>query len=710
MGRRVSSASARLCGDATALVALVVLGLGATPQSAYAAARHDRSAYRLAQAYNFAPTSRTVLPAAVLKTTGRVKRPAAVLHGHATRLSGHGAMVILDFGREVGGLASITFASASDAHQTVGIAFAESSKYAGPVSDNSMGGKTDGYVTVPVSRGTYTLPKQFVRGGFRYLTVFLTTTGWVDLRRVSLHFTPAPDLGARPNAYPDYFRSSDPLLNRIWYAGAYTVEMDTSPHDEARVAVLTNLVDPTTTTWDDSADVGVPGSVILDGAKRDRAIWPGDLLMSVPADLASLDDLAAVGHTLDALYIHQSSSGALPYAGPPINLPGEAADPYHLDALIATADFVTASDNTAWLESHWSQYQRAVVYAIGKTEPATGLFNVSGPSDWARADQGGVNLEANDLMYEVLKTCVTLAGVEQDSTLAGLCASRATQLKSNLNTALWDPSAGAYKDDPTGSLNPPTALYPQDGNALAIWFGLTQSAAQDASILAYLRKDWTPIGARTPEWLGGKGIHPFPGGMEVMARFTAGDNIGALDLIRREWGWMLASRYGTRSTFWEGYWATGDFSNYYNGGFTPDYTSLAHGWSAGPTVALSAFVLGIGPDVPGGARYHATPHTGDLAWAEGRLTMPAGAATVSWRRPRHGFALKVTDPGPASRGEIAVPLLGAARAITVNGTPAWDGHRFLGASGITGASQQGDYVVFHGVGPGRRKFGWGTER
>jgi hypothetical protein len=112
--------------------------------------------------------------------------------------------------------------------------------------------------------------------------------------------------------------------------------------------------------------------------------------------------------------------------------------------------------------------------------------------------------------------------------------------------------------------------------------------------------------------------------------------------------------------------------------------------------------------VPGGARYHVAPHTGDLAWAEGRLTMPAGAVTVSWHRPRHGFALTVTDPGPASLGEIAVPLLGAGRAITVNGTPAWDGQGFLGAPGITGASQQGDYVVFHGVEPGRRTFAWGT--
>jgi hypothetical protein len=33
---------------------------------------------------------------------------------------------------------------------------------------------------------TYTMPAEFLRGGFRYLTVFLSSSGWVDLSRVSL--------------------------------------------------------------------------------------------------------------------------------------------------------------------------------------------------------------------------------------------------------------------------------------------------------------------------------------------------------------------------------------------------------------------------------------------------------------------------------------------------------------------------------------------
>ncbi|MFC9636521.1 hypothetical protein ACFTY8_46955 [Streptomyces mirabilis] len=43
-------------------------------------------------------------------------------------------------------------------------------------------------------------------------------SGWVDLKGVSLNYTAAP--GKADPA--DYFTSSDDLLNRIWYGGAYT--------------------------------------------------------------------------------------------------------------------------------------------------------------------------------------------------------------------------------------------------------------------------------------------------------------------------------------------------------------------------------------------------------------------------------------------------------------------------------------------------------
>src|SRR5687768_11100796 len=61
-------------------------------------------------AYNYSPSSRTVLPESVETTVGDVAAPAAVLDGQRTRLAGAGAAVTLDFGKEVGGIVSLHFA------------------------------------------------------------------------------------------------------------------------------------------------------------------------------------------------------------------------------------------------------------------------------------------------------------------------------------------------------------------------------------------------------------------------------------------------------------------------------------------------------------------------------------------------------------------------------------------------------------------------
>lgn len=81
-------------------------------------------------------------------------------------------------------------------------------------------------------------------------------------------------------------------------------------------------------------------------------------------------------------------------------------------------------------------------------------------------------------------------------------------------SSLWDPSAGAYKD------NPSSTLYPQDGNSLAVWYGLTTSA-QSTAIMAKLRGDWNSLGAQTPEF--SDNISPFAGSMELYAHSAADD-------------------------------------------------------------------------------------------------------------------------------------------------------------------------------------------
>ena len=131
-------------------------------------------------------------------------------------------------------------------------------------------------------------------------------------------------------------------------------------------------------------------------------------------------------------------------------------------------------------------------------------------------------------------------------------------------------------------------------------------------------------------------------------------------------------------------------------------TSLSHGWATTPISALSGYMLGIQPATPGYATWLVQPHPGDLAWAEGQVPTPHGAVQVSWAGESGAgqFSMQVTAPS-GTTGTIAVPAGGASNPIVeVGGNVVWSNGTFTATGGITGASQDGDYVYLTGVQPG----------
>ncbi|WP_433385949.1 alpha-L-rhamnosidase C-terminal domain-containing protein [Micromonospora sp. KLBMP9576] len=635
------------------------------------------------EALNLSPTSRVVRPTAIYRTTGAVANPQNVLSGLATRLTGTNSSITLDFGKEVGGLATLTFGAASDGGQRLGLAFTESSLFVGNDSDTSATheGRGDGALTAAApANGTYTMPAEYLRGGFRYLTVFLRTPGWVDLTRVSLNFTAAPGK-ANPADYANYFYSNDDLLNRIWYGGAYTVQLNTIASHQGRAWPAP------ATLWNNAAVAGVGTAILSDAAKRDRNVWPGDLGIATPTAYASTNEMESTRNALTTLYNMQNASGELPYAGPPFNLWG--SDTYHLWTLNVSATYYNYTADKAWLDSVWPRFTRAMTYIAAKTD-GTGLVNVTNTADWARNGQGGLNLQANALMYATLVGATRLATTQGDSTLATAYANRAAALRAAANSRLWDATAGMYRDNPTSS------VHPQDGNSMAVWYGLTDTTAKNTSIVRRLAQRWNAYGATTPEW--GGDVHPFPGSMEVHAHFTANDDDTALAQIRRTWGHMLDSPIGTKSTMWEGISATGGLA------YNPSFMSLAHGWSTGPTSALTFHVLGTAPE-PTIGHYRFVPHPGDLTSVEGRITMPQGAVDAAWsRNPSAGtFAAQITSPA-GTTGRVGIPKLTGDITVLVNGAVVWSNGTFHPRPGIGGGTQDARYVYLTGVTPGSYTF------
>jgi hypothetical protein len=147
----------------------------------------------------------------------------------------------------------------------------------------------------------------------------------------------------------------------------------------------------------------------------------------------------------------------------------------------------------------------------------------------------------------------------------------------------------------------------------------------------------------------------------VEARFSVGDDEGAIELVRRTWGNMLER--DPQSTFWE-------FAAP-NGAIFSGDISLAHGWSTGALPALSQYVLGVLPRSPGYRELTVAPHPGGLAWACGLVPTPHGSVKVAWSLAAGRYAL-VSDTPLGVVASLAVPLGGYAwTEVWLDGRQAW---------------------------------------
>ncbi|KAF2760243.1 Six-hairpin glycosidase [Pseudovirgaria hyperparasitica] len=579
----------------------------------------------------YAPNARIVQPDSIVDLLRNVDFP----YESVLTLEGNGSTVVVDFGIEVGGTVSFHYNTTAPA--SIGLAFSEARNWIGQWSDFSNGGSTpDGAIYADIraaGQGIYNMPEAKLRGGFRYLTIFLKTdqSSKVTITNITLEISFQPTWSSL-RAYQGYFHSNDDQLNKIWYSGAYTLQSNSVPPNTGRTVPFVK------NTWSNTGLLSPGDTVIVDGAKRDRAVWPGDMGIAVPSTFVSVGDMTSVKNALQVMYDYQNPDGSFPEAGPP--LLQQDSDTYHMWTLIGTYNYVLYTDDMEFLERHWVGYLHAMEYVYSLVTPA-GLLNVTGIRDWAREAQGGNNTEANIILYHTLQTASQLATWINDATdLSTEYTVRALALRTAINANCFDDNHGLFRDNATA-----TTLYPQDANSMAILFNAT-TLSRASSISKNLLANWTPIGALAPELP--HTISPFISSFEIQAHFAIGETLRGLDLIRRCWGWYLANPNGTQ----------------YNRGYVnPSYTSHAHGWSSGPTSALTEYVLGLRVQDRAGRRWSFRPQFGDLEWVEGGFGTRLGRFRAAWRRNGEwGFNVEVECP-EGTTGVVELPVLDDEKEI-----------------------------------------------
>jgi len=130
-----------------------------------------------------------------------------------------------------------------------------------------------------------------------------------------------------------------------------------------------------------------------------------------------------------------------------------------------------------------------------------------------------------------------------------------------------------------------------------------------------------------------------------------------LDLLRRTWGWIINNPNSTESTLIEGYTSDGSFGyrSYRGYGYDSSYASHSHGWSAGPTSALTNYILGLDVTQPSGAAWTLAPHLGNLTSVEGGFTTSLGRFKASWTRAIQNINLVWNTPS-GTNGTLVLPV------------------------------------------------------
>jgi hypothetical protein len=546
--------------------------------------------------------------------------------------------------------------------------------------------------------GRYCVGKDFIRGGFKYLTLQMpfypvsasdSTVSWaaarlgnaVGLVQKVMGLQSDGDSGRNPyakpwvsltglwvncsafpsqtngRAYSGYFFSSNDLLNQIWYSGAWTLQLSTiDPKEGSALIDYNRAIDGNnspTGSWYSNFTISNGTAVTTDGAKRDRVVWPGDMYIAVPGIAVSTYDMVAVRNALDVLFDHQYADGSLPYAGPPLGFHGEFSDTYHMHTLLGVWNYVLFSGNVKWLKKRWSAYTRALDVSVRKVDDV-GLLHVTSVADWLRPGMTGHNLEASAMLHSVLEKSIRLAALLGDADSAakpnGIWSEMRTILELGIRQ-LYCNDTGLYSDNiGRRSCHGVEHTDPQDGNSWALISEIiSRSAAQNVS--QTLRSRWTKFGAPAVEFP--NVISPFASSFELLAHAAAGMHDHAVELMLLEWGYLLNGPGFTNSTLAEGF-RTDGYVQY------PAYPSAArnshcHGWAAGPTGVLMGDILGIKLLKPAGKEWVIRPTlTKWLGWARGGFATSVGRFEVKITR----VVKDDTEKGTSKRGqvvEIATP-------------------------------------------------------
>jgi hypothetical protein len=433
-----------------------------------------------------------------------------------------------------------------------------------------------------------------------------------------------------------------------------------------------------------------PLDTSVDGSRRDRIAYAGDLDVAGASALVSTHGLEFILGTLDLLGSYQLTPGFFsPTASiqqqplsAPLDFDVTGLLGYSFNLLTAAAATYMHTGDTEFAQEWAPKVRKMMDWADSQTLD-NGLFNLSDISfggDWNYYDppQAGVVTKFNVLYAYSLQQCIPLlAGAGVNDT--AVYQQRLDSLRQAIDQNLWSDELNAYylsEAIQTG--------FGQDSNAIAILAGVNLNSSHSTqSILSTMSKELAapggPLAFSSGVHAAGfqKFISPYASAYHLRAALTSGHAEFASELLSALWMPMInPGNENYTSTFWETLNEDG----------RPGLgigTSLCHAWAAGPTAELSTFVLGARPTTPGWDNWVVAPQTMGLRSAKGRVPTSKGPLTITWKICKTLFSITVSAPA-GTNGTVIIPT-----SLTSNST---DGLRFT----VNGVMKQGDKFEVQG--------------
>lgn len=339
------------------------------------------------------------------------------------------------------------------------------------------------------------------------------------------------------------------------------------------------------------------GDFLVDGIKRDRLPWGGDLTVSLLADVYVYGDAELARRSLSVLDAYEEDvNGFVTYS---------------MWTIISHDLYQLHFGDRSFLRDRWWRIKWRIEDLVGRTDPQTGLVVrklVNPFVDWANPKS---LTAAHVVWFAALEAAARLADRVDDPRAAAYRA-LAAKVRTTIDRTAWDDARGLYRANPDGK-----NVFGRQANIFAVVFGMVDSA-RAARIGDELACDaLPPVGT------------PYVFGWELIALARTGHRQAFFDGLERVFGGMLDQG---ATTFWEGYDAAAKGDKHYVFYGRPWGKSLCHVWSAWPAVLFVSEVMGVRPTSDGWKTWERKPLC-ECPNLGAKIPTPQGVLTLGPDRP-----------------------------------------------------------------------------